>query len=114
MPALPPAISLPHQWQVEAELLCLLEGRTRPTETAHVYSELAAVFRLSGQQKHAARPRTKGSAWEYLVRQAKRHLKDQGLLHCPQTGLWILTASGQQEAKKHKLAKTVTAESLGL
>ena len=114
MPTLPPAISLPHQWQVEAELLCLLEGRTRPTETVHVYNELASVFRLSGQQKHAARPRTKGSVWEYLVREAKRHLKDRGLLHCPQTGLWFLTASGHQEAKKLKIGKTVAAASLGL
>jgi hypothetical protein len=109
-----PVLDLPHLSKVETELLCLLSGRSQPTETVHVYSELAHMFKLSQQQRHAHHADMAGSAWENLVRQAKRRLKDQGWLDCPHVGFWVLTASGQTEAQKREQAKRLTPKDFGL
>jgi Mrr restriction endonuclease-like protein len=102
-----PPLELPTQSKVERELLRLLSGRSRPTETQHVYRELAAVLGLSPAQQHGSRPNAKGSAWEYLVRQAARHLQDEGNLCRPGKAQWTLTPQGKKRS-------TQTAEDLGL
>lgn len=110
----PLSLSLPSQADVETRLLGLLLGRSSPIETVHAYNELADLFGLSQSQRHAGRPNTRGSAWEYLVRQAKRRLKDEGWLHDPERGLWSLTQEGSVEAQKRARRGTYTLKDLGL
>ena len=109
-----PPLELPPQAKVEDEMLYLLSGRSKGTEAVRVYSELGNAFGLSQSQQHASRPNTSGSAWEYLVRQAKRRLLDERWLVCPEHGVWMLTAAGEAQAARVRRAKTVTPEELGL
>ncbi len=109
----PPSITLPSQAQVEDRLLLALAPRNRPAEPVHVYRELADHFTLSPTQRHASRPNAKGSAWEYLVRQARRRLVVLGRIDGSVLGTWILTEAGREAA--YKLANPPeSAESIGL
>ncbi len=102
-----PSPKLPEQSLVERQLLRLLSGRSRPTDTQSVYRELADLMELCALQLALIDPASGRSAWEWLVRRAKQRLSDDGLLRCPQAGLWVLTPAGERAA-------TVTAADLGL
>jgi len=109
-----PSVKLPHQAEVEGKLLRLLLGTSHPIATLAAYTELAEYMKLTLEQTRAIYPNTGRSAWEYLVRQAKRRLKDEGWLYCPKVGLWALTKVGVREAQLRERAPTLTAEELGL
>ena len=93
----------PPQNVVEDKLLHMLYSRMRPVQTTVVYRALADQFCLARHERRGVRGDPKGSAWEYLVRQARKNLADKGWINSPETGQWALTEVGREEARKREI-----------
>jgi hypothetical protein len=79
------------------------------------YRVLGAQFKLSANDQLASVKRgSSDSAWHYLVRQAKRHLLDEGYLECPEHGVWAITPAGRARAEMIVKGQTAGPEELGL
>ena len=88
---------LPDPSAIEAKLLLILASRAGPMRTSAIYRKLAEEFGLTRSERYGNPFDPKGSGWEYLVRHAKRHLRDEGWLCCPAPGLSLLTPAGREE-----------------
>jgi hypothetical protein len=93
---------LPDPSAIETQLLLILSLRTGPMRTSAIYRNLAEQFGLTRSERYGNPFDPKGSGWEYLVRHAKRHLRDEGWLCCPAPGLSVLTPAGREEALKRQ------------
>ena len=98
--------SLRSQADVEWQLLRLLSGTPGSLDTQSVYSLLANQMALSALQLAEVHPDSGRSAWEWSVRRARQRLKDDGMLYCPEHGVWALTEKGRCRA-------TITSDDLG-
>jgi hypothetical protein len=92
MPRIPP------QSIVEDELLRLLKDRESAMRMSTVYTILADHFGLTKSERYGSPCDPKGSSWEYVVRNARRCLKERGWLHSPKAGYWELTGAGRERA----------------
>jgi hypothetical protein len=95
---IPDTLKLPPQAKVEVELLKLLAARSRPLAPTEAYRALADTFRLTSVQQQAPREgsvRSSDPAWNWLVRRAMQHLKDEGWAYHPQHGFWAATEEGR-------------------
>ena len=90
----------PPQKVVEEKFLQLLYSRLGPIQMTVIYGVLADQFGLTRYERRGVRGDPKGSAWEYLVRLARKALVDRGWVYCPRTGQWALSEAGWGEAYK--------------
>jgi hypothetical protein len=90
----------PPQDVIEDRFLQMLHSHARPVQMAVMYRALAERFGLSRYECRGAPGDPKGSPWEYVVRQCRNNLVDQGWLCCPEIGTWALTEAGCEEARK--------------
>jgi hypothetical protein len=108
------SVELPSQSRVEDELLCALNGFSRPIDLPMMYALLADKFPLSTAQRTALLPFSKENAWENRVRQAARHLRAQGYLSGLVKRQWILTEAGRAKARERERQKSLTPDDMGL
>ena len=93
---------LPHYADVERELLLFLfksGGTTYGRKAEEVYSPLADVFSLTGEQRTRLRSGREEALWNKRVQWARRKLVEAGFMYREPRGLWRLTESGRQRAE---------------
>jgi hypothetical protein len=89
----------PMQSDVEEKFLHVLYTRNELVQMTVIYQTLADQFQLNRYERRGVKGDPKGSAWEYLVRQARKRLVELGWVHTPQRGFWALTDAGFMEAR---------------
>ena len=89
---------LPSQDCIERELLRLLASETGAMRTNAIYTILADQMGLTRSQRWGNPFEAKGSCWEFIVRQARRTLEEEGCLQSPRPGYWELTQAGRERA----------------
>src|ERR1700722_12939855 len=94
----------PPQKVVEDKFLDVLHTQMGPVQMTVMYRALADQFGLTRYERRSARGDPKGSAWEYLVRQARKNLADRGWVRCLEAGQWALSEAGREEARKREEA----------
>ena len=91
---------LPKRKDIRQPLLAALAGRGGSARPKDLYGPLAKRFRLNAAD--LAETCGGDSKWQAMVREARDHLVEQGLVH-PATpeyrGVWTLTARGRQAAE---------------
>ena len=87
---------LPPQEDVEKKIMELLAARGMPVQMTAIYRILAASYHLQRHERRGVKGDPKGSSWEYLVRQARKHLSDSGFVYSPQRGFWSLSEKGRK------------------
>src|SRR4051812_2876818 len=93
---------LPPQDVVEDRFLLLLQSYGRPVPMAILYNALANRFDLTRYDRRGVRGDPKGSAWEYLVRQARKNLVNKGWVLSLEAGLWTLSDAGLEEVQRRE------------
>ena len=93
----------PPQKVLEDIFLDLLTTQSEPIQMTVIYRALADQAGLTKYARRGVRHDPKGSAWEYLVRQARTNLVRKGWVHCPELGRWALSEFGRDEALKRRV-----------
>jgi hypothetical protein len=92
---------LPKRKDIRQPLLAMLADRGGSARPRDLYSPLAEHFRLNAAD--LAETCGGDSKWQAMVREARDHLVEQGLIH-PATGkhrgVWTLTAGGRRAAQR--------------